>query len=109
MFEAKSKILKVSATIMNIIGLVLIFSIIFGLLIMLLWNWLMPELFGLQKIDYWQAVGVFVLSKLLFGVNGQGSQKHKEIRDEVNDSKEVDRKLVSEFNQWLENKKANEK
>ncbi len=37
-----------------------------GLLVMALWNWLMPDLFGLETIGYWQAVGLFVLCHLLF-------------------------------------------
>jgi len=31
-----------------------------------LWNWLMPEIFGLQTITYWQAMGLMALSWLLF-------------------------------------------
>ena len=37
-----------------------------GLAVMYLWNWLMPELFGLPQITYWQAVGLFILCHLLF-------------------------------------------
>ena len=32
-----------------------------------LWNWLVPSLFGWRQITYWQAVGVLVLCRLLFG------------------------------------------
>lgn len=35
--------------------------------VMLLWNWLMPAIFGLPVLSYWQALGVLVLSKILFG------------------------------------------
>jgi hypothetical protein len=35
--------------------------------VMRLWNWLMPELFGLHVLSYWQALGLLVLSKILFG------------------------------------------
>jgi len=42
--------------------------------IMLLWNWLMPELFGLTTITFLQALGVLALSKLLFG--GWMHKKH---------------------------------
>jgi hypothetical protein len=39
-----------------------------GALVMLLWNWLMPALFsGAQPIGYWQALGILLLSKILFG------------------------------------------
>ncbi len=40
----------------------------------LLWNWLMPELFGIPAINLWQAAGIFILSKLLF-TPGFGSDK----------------------------------
>jgi hypothetical protein len=39
-----------------------------GWVLLLLWNWLLPNLFtGVQAIDYWQALGILVLSKILFG------------------------------------------
>jgi hypothetical protein len=48
-----------------------IFALAFGWLVMLLWNWLMPMLFGLKLITYWQAFGILVLSKLVFsGIGG---------------------------------------
>jgi hypothetical protein len=40
---------------------------LFGFLVMSLWNWLGPAVFGLQAITFWQALGILVLSKLLFG------------------------------------------
>ena len=45
----------------------IVFALLFGYIIMWLWNWLMPELFGLAEIGYWQAVGILVLAKMLFG------------------------------------------
>jgi hypothetical protein len=39
----------------------------FGFVVMGLWNWLMPSLFGLKLIGYWQAMGLLLLSKILFG------------------------------------------
>jgi len=50
------------------IGLIGILAIaVFGFAIMSLWNWLMPLLFRLRPIGFWQALGLLVLSKLLFG------------------------------------------
>jgi hypothetical protein len=41
--------------------------------VMALWNWLMPNLFfGVREISYLQAVGLLVLSKILFGFRGHG-------------------------------------
>lgn len=38
-----------------------------GWVVMALWNWLLPELFGIREISYLQAMGVLLLSKILFG------------------------------------------
>ena len=39
----------------------------FGLIVMYLWNALMPHLFSLGQITYCQALGILILSKILFG------------------------------------------
>lgn len=48
---------------------------VFSAIIMLLWNWLMPSLFGLITINFWQAAGLFIFARILFG--GFGLGKHK--------------------------------
>ena len=40
---------------------------LFGFVTMHLWNWLMPVLFAWKLISFWQAVGLVVLSRILFG------------------------------------------
>ena len=42
---------------------------------MLLWNWLIPTLFSGPVITYWQALGLIILSKILFSV-GYGGSRH---------------------------------
>jgi hypothetical protein len=42
-------------------------SVLLGFVVEHLWNWLMPGIFGVRTITYWQAVGLFFLSKLLLG------------------------------------------
>ena len=44
----------------------------FGLITMLLWNNLMPGIFHLPLISFWQAVGLLILSRLLFGFSAHG-------------------------------------
>jgi hypothetical protein len=66
---------------LRIVGLVLLgviaaaaFALVFGYFVELLWNWLMPPIFGLRTIGYWQAFGLVVLAKLIFGaVHGRGA------------------------------------
>ena len=36
-------------------------------IVLLLWNWLLPPLFGFHQITFWQAFGILVLSRILFG------------------------------------------
>ncbi len=38
-----------------------------GVVVMLLWNAVLPDLFGVKEISYWQSVGLLVLSRILFG------------------------------------------
>ncbi len=48
-------------------------ALVFGLVVMLLWNWLMPAIFGLPLIGYWQAWGLVLLSHILFKTGHHGS------------------------------------
>ncbi len=52
-------------------GRIVVFAVVgvavAGLVVMALWNWLTPELFGWKPIGYLQALGILVLSKILFG------------------------------------------
>jgi hypothetical protein len=52
------------------LGLTIIAGI--GAIVMLLWNGLMPGIFGLTGINFWQALGLFALSRVLFGGFGGG-------------------------------------
>jgi len=53
----------ISFTIIAIITVAFIFGL--GLIVMLLWNWLMPLIFGLVTINIWQAIGLILLSSFL--------------------------------------------
>lgn len=46
-----------------------------GWVVMSLWNWLMPVIFGLTAINFWQALGLLLLSKILFGGFKGGSHR----------------------------------
>jgi hypothetical protein len=38
-----------------------------GEVVMHLWNWLLPGLFGWHLLSFWQALGLLVLCRVLFG------------------------------------------
>ncbi len=57
----------------------ILFFTVVSFVVMALWNWLMPELFGLPYISFWKAAGLLLLSKILFsGLGGKKfDKKHK--------------------------------
>lgn len=50
-----------------------------GTVVRLLWNWLVPELFGGHAITFWQALGLLALCRILFGGLG-GGHAHRGLR-----------------------------
>lgn len=59
----------------GMIALGFVLTLLFALPVMYLWNWLMPELFGLQVLAFWQAWGLTVLCWLLFKSSNGSSKK----------------------------------
>ena len=69
---------------MGFIMLGIIGIAIFGGIVMLLWNALMPEIFHLPLITFWQALGLLILAKILFsGFRGgpKGRWKRDSLRE----------------------------
>jgi len=61
------------------IGLLILGGIaLLGLVVKGLWNALMPEIFGLTEITYWQAWGLMLLSSILFKNFGSDKSSRKE-------------------------------
>ena len=52
--------------ILIVLGVLILAVLLFGAPLMLLWNWLMPEIFGLPYIGFWQACGLQLVATLLF-------------------------------------------
>ncbi|MGB2713060.1 MAG: hypothetical protein WBC51_02710 [Vicinamibacterales bacterium] len=69
-----------------LVGIVL-FAFIGGQIVRLLWNWLLPPLFGWPQITFWQALGLLALCRILFGGFGshRGSRSSSRIRQRMAD------------------------
>jgi hypothetical protein len=68
-----------------VVGL-LLFVAIGGQVVMLLWNWLLPTLFGWHQVTFGQALGILALCRILFGGFGHhGSGSHSPIRHRMAD------------------------
>jgi hypothetical protein len=51
-----------------------IFAWIGGEVVLHLWNWLLPALFGWKQLTFWQALGLLALCRILFGGVGMGGR-----------------------------------
>ena len=58
-----------------IVGMAL-FIFIGGTIVQLLWNWLLPPLFGWRALTFWQAIGLTALTRILFGGCGFRGSGH---------------------------------
>ena len=95
--RGKSPALIAGMIVLAIIGITAL-AILFGFIIMWLWDWLMPELFDLPSLTYWQAIGLFILSKILLGgMGGGGSSKNKKSSDSCDSGK---KKKKGDFSKW---------
>jgi len=59
--------------------------IAFGFATMYLWNWLMPVLFHLPEITFWQTVGLMILSRMILGFGCHGRGNHDHYRSKMHD------------------------
>ena len=59
-----------------IVGLA-VFVFVGGTIVQLLWNWLLPSLFGFPEVTFWQALGILALSRILFGGFGGHRGYHR--------------------------------
>lgn len=63
----------IGVLILLLIGL--IYAVFLATPVWLLWNALMPALFGLKVIGWWQAFGLSLLARFLFGASSSSSSK----------------------------------
>jgi hypothetical protein len=65
-----------------IVGMV-VFMAIGGVVVMQLWNWLLPPLFGWHQVTFWQALGMLALCRILFGGFHPSSGRRSGIRQRM--------------------------
>ncbi|OFW05865.1 MAG: hypothetical protein A3H96_15685 [Acidobacteria bacterium RIFCSPLOWO2_02_FULL_67_36] len=64
---------------------ILLFGFIGGEIVKLLWNWLLPPIFGWREVTFWQALGMLALCRILFGGLGRGGGTRSNVRRRVAD------------------------
>ena len=73
-----------------------LFTFIGGEIVRLLWNWLLPPLFGWPEVSFWQALGLLALCRILFGGLGIGGSNRRRGRDFTPEERERFRQRVRE-------------
>jgi hypothetical protein len=81
-----------------IIGMML-FAWIGGEVVKLLWNWLAPALFGLPQLTFWQALGLLVLCRILFGGFGGGGGGRRRSRGGPRVGREMRERMAERWEQ----------
>ena len=76
-FEMESVLSFTALSVLAIIMMVL-WSLVLAWPFQLLWNWLLPAIFGLGKITFFQAFGLKLLLALVFGRMSIEDQRKKE-------------------------------
>lgn len=86
------------------------FAALISWLLSLLWNWLMPGIFGLPEITMLQAAGIFILSKILFtpGMGGGSKSPKKSHSKDMKWKTEFKNKFRSEFDKCKDQEKSSE-
>lgn len=59
----------------GVLGMLLIWVAITTLPVQVLWNLLVPQIFGLTKLGFWQTFGLLVLVRLMFNTSSHVSTK----------------------------------
>jgi hypothetical protein len=78
---------------------ILVFAGIGGAVVMLLWNWLAPMLFGLRLITFWQAIGLLALCRILFGGFGGGGNHNSRRRIDARINERVHERVDERWEQ----------
>ncbi len=59
---------------------IVLFVAIGGEVVKLLWNWLLPSIFGWRQVTFWEAVGLLALCRILFGGFGAHGLTRSNVR-----------------------------
>lgn len=93
--KAKRLIVMIPAVIAGIT----LFLAIGGFVVSELWNWLLPPLFGIPTVTFWQAIGLLALSRILFGGFGRsgGYQSRRWERMSPEDREQARQRMRARF------------
>lgn len=66
-------VLKIIGGVLLTFGVIAFIAVLMGFPLMLLWNALLPGLFGIKTISFWQAIGINLLTGIMFRSHSSSS------------------------------------
>ena len=93
MFGNRPRYTKMKMKIPFIIFFGLLAVVAFGFVVMYLWNAVLPDVLHVSTITFWQALGILVLSKILFGGFRGGWGRHNKMHGGMEWRKKMEEKL----------------
>lgn len=85
---------------------VVLFGWLFGEIVMHLWNWLMPAIFGLKMITFWQAIGLLILARILVGGLGGGSNSNRKRQHSGTRWERMTPEEHEKFREWMRTRRC---
>ena len=110
--DGKKKTSEPFAVVGMIIVVVVVIAVVVavaGLLVRWLWNHLMPGIFDLPNLSYWQAIGLFVLAQLFFGAGVKIETGNKTVKKAAKQEPEQKPKIDADpteddkYQEWWKN------
>jgi len=104
------KVMKIILMVLGGLVLAVLVAFLFGWIVMLLWNWLMPPIFGLSTITFWQSWGLVILSHILFklGHHNHDHNAHRQLREKAHWKETFKDKMRAHFGETVEEPEASE-
>jgi len=86
-----------------LLGVVAVF--VFGNIVMWLWNYALAPAINIRTVTFWQALGILILSKILFSSFGGGRRPRRNWRERMRDkwsnmSPEEREKFKGQYENW---------
>jgi hypothetical protein len=68
---------RIVARVVQLLTTLIVFIALGGVVVLQLWNWLVPPLVGLPEITFWQGLGILALCRILFGGSGDPTRRRR--------------------------------
>jgi hypothetical protein len=91
------RVIRIVMMVLGGVALGVVVAFLLGWVVMLLWNWLMPSIFGLPTIGFWKAWGLVILAHILFKAGRHGPNHRSHFRPHSSWKEKFKEKMKKHF------------